>query len=233
MVNNHSSNHCLPCFFAFNNKCISKIKTWPEKCPLVYSFHCLPHTSIFLYCQMNLFTLLLKLLWLWRQNQKLLEPSKSMKSNCLINLNMSYDIIFPEIWVTRLLHCQWCISFCMVWEPREGSRTADCLPMTTSKHFQLSPHLPDASYFGQLFSALDVPRKPAYLLFIDFGCHHGYYLLVSFLDGEPAVLLVWPRFWPPCLLILNMVPAHVLRITWQEQNPFFSSCVGCPGLCLP
>lgn len=139
MVDSHSSNHCPPCFCASGDKCVSIIKTWPERYPLVCSFYCLPHTSIFLYCQMNLFTLLLKLLWLWRQNQKLPEPSKSMKSYCFISLNMSYYIIFPEIWVTRLLHCQWCVSFCMVWEPREGSRTADCLPTTTSATFPTVP----------------------------------------------------------------------------------------------
>lgn len=97
MLNSHFSNHCPPCFCVFKDKCISIMKTWPEKCPLVYSFHCLPHTNIFLYCQMNFFPLLLKLLWLWKQNQKLPEPSKSIKIYCFINLNMSLNYLSRDM----------------------------------------------------------------------------------------------------------------------------------------
>lgn len=131
---------------------------------------------------MNLFTLLLKLLWLWRQNQKLPELSKSMKSYCSVNLNMSYDIIFPEIWVKNCYTASGVFLFAQCESPERAAGQQTAFPRQLEQHFQLSPHLPDASCFGQLFTALDLPRKPAYLLFIDFGCYHGYYLLFSFLE---------------------------------------------------
>lgn len=202
-------------------------------CPLVYCFHCPPHISIFLYCLMNLFPLLLKLLWLWKQNQKLPEPSKSMKIYCFISLNMSYYVIFPEIWVTRLLHCQWHISFCMVWEPREGSRAADCFPVTAWATFPTASSSSRCLLLQTDLHSLGCPKEVCIPVFYWLWLLHKYYLLVSFLDGEPAVLLAWPRFWSPCLLILNMVPAHVLGITWQEQILFFPSHASCPGPCLP
>lgn len=95
-----------------------------------------------------------------------------------INLNISHYIIFLEIWVTRLFCCQWCISLCLVWEPREGSRAADCLPTAAFPTASSSP------CFRQLSTALDLPRKPAYLFFTDFGCYRSHFILISFLDGE-------------------------------------------------
>ena len=125
----------IVCFYACKDMYILIIKIWAEKCLSAYSFHCLPDTGFFLYHQMNLFPLLFKSLWLWRQNQKLPEPSKSMKIYCSGNLNMSHNIIFLEIRAIRLLCCQWSIYFCMVWKLREGSRLADCLPMKTCATF--------------------------------------------------------------------------------------------------
>lgn len=157
MVNSHSPSHCPLCFCAFKDMYILITKTWAEKCPSVYSFHCLPNTSIFLYCQMNLFPLILKSLWLWKQNEKLPEPSKSVKIYCLINLNMSYYIILPETRFIRLLHCQWSISFCMVWEPREGSTAADSLPTKTWATF---PNVSSSSRCLLLHKALDSLGAP-------------------------------------------------------------------------
>lgn len=213
------------------------IKIWAEECPSAYSFHYLPDTGLFLYHQMNLFPLLFKSLWLWRQNQKLLEPFQSMKIYCAGNLNMSHNINFPEIRAIRLLCCQWHISFCMVWKLREGSRVADCLPMKTC-NFSNCLFILDVSSAPESCSPprTGFPRKPVYMFLVDFGGHYEYYLLISFLGGERAVLFVWEltcRDSGPCMELLDTVPAHVLWITWQEQTLFFSSHAGCPGPCLP
>lgn len=171
------------------------MKTWPAKCPLVCSFHCLPHTNI-LHCQMNLLPLLLKLLWLWKQNQKLPEPSKSIKIYC----SQTWICLITLSFQRYGLHCYAASGFFLfAWHesPERAAGQQVASPWQLEQHFQLCVHLADASCFRKLFTGLGLPRKPAYLVFTDFGCYHSYNLLVSYSDEEPAVLLAWPRISIP------------------------------------